>query len=112
MFGSLFGQPSVKNLSPLEVKAALDKGEAILIDVREAHEFAAERIAGAINLPLSKLTSTPLPDSGGKTLIFQCASGMRSVQAVRVCKNKGECVEHHLKGGIMAWKAHGLPTLR
>ena len=112
MFGSLFGQPRVKNLSPFEVKAAMDEGTAVLIDVREVHEFKSERIAGAINLPLSKLASTPLPEAGDKTIILQCASGMRSAQAMNICKNKGGCVEHHLKGGIMAWKAQGLPTIR
>jgi len=48
MFGS-----KVKDLTPTEVKTALDAGRILLIDVREPAEFAAERIHGALNFPLS-----------------------------------------------------------
>jgi hypothetical protein len=72
-----------KDLTPHEVKAALDAKEILLIDVREPDEFAAERIDGAVNVPLSTLDPKALPDADGKTVVMQCAGGKRSKSAAR-----------------------------
>ncbi|MFX8285686.1 rhodanese-like domain-containing protein, partial [Acinetobacter baumannii] len=37
----------VHNLDPHEVKAQLDAGAIVLVDVREPHEFAAASIPGS-----------------------------------------------------------------
>ena len=49
----MFGAPKTRDLTPTEVKAGLAANQLLLIDVREPAEFAAERIAGALNVPLS-----------------------------------------------------------
>lgn len=43
--------PEVPRVSLEEAKAALDAGSAILVDVRQPEAYAAEHIAGAINIP-------------------------------------------------------------
>jgi rhodanese-related sulfurtransferase len=108
----MFGSPKTKDLTAHQVKAALDAGEILLIDVREPDEFAAERIAGAVNLPLSSFNPKALPASGDKTLVLSCGSGKRSATAVGQCQKAGQAIDTHLTGGIMAWKAAGLPTVR
>jgi rhodanese-related sulfurtransferase len=110
MFG--LGGPKVINMTPAEVKAGLDKGDVILIDVREPDEYRSERIAGAINHPLSRLDPNALPLTSGKTVVLHCAAGGRSARAVTACKANGVDVTRHLAGGIGAWKAAGLPTVR
>ncbi|CAN5908293.1 rhodanese-like domain-containing protein [soil metagenome] len=107
----MFGAPKTKDLSPLQVKAALDAREILLIDVREPEEFAAEKIAGALNVPLSTFNPTALPDAAGKTIVLQCAGGKRSAMAVDKCRQANQAVETHLAGGLAAWKAAGLPTV-
>ena len=107
----MFGAPKTKDLTPQQVKAALDAGEILLIDVREPDEFAAERIAGSRNLPLSKFSPSALPKADGKTVVLQCAGGKRSAMAVDQCRKAGEAIETHLAGGLAAWKAAGLPTI-
>lgn len=107
----MFGAPKTKDLTPQQVKAALDTGEIVLIDVREPAEFAAEKIAGAINVPLSTFDPAALPDAGGKTVVLQCAGGKRSAMAVDKCRAANQAVETHLAGGLAAWKAAGLPTV-
>lgn len=42
-----------------DAKAALDGGEAIVVDVRSADDYAASHIVGAINIPLTDLESNP-----------------------------------------------------
>lgn len=100
-----------KDLTPQQVKAALAAHEILLIDVREPAEFAAERIDGALNLPLSTLDPSALPDADGKTIVLQCAGGKRSAMAVDQCQRADQAIETHLAGGLAAWKAAGLPTV-
>lgn len=108
----MFGAPKTKDLTPAEVKAGLDANRILLIDVREPAEFAAERITGALNVPLSSLDPAALPDAGDKTIVLQCAGGKRSAMAVDRCRKAGQGVETHLAGGLAGWKAAGLPTIR
>jgi rhodanese-related sulfurtransferase len=107
----MFGATKTKDLTPQQVKTALDAHQILLIDVREPDEFAAEKIAGAMNVPLSTLNPAALPDAGGKTIVLQCAGGKRSAMAVDRCRKAGQAIETHLAGGLAAWKAAGLPTV-
>lgn len=105
------GHAIFKDLTPAQVKAALDKGEILLVDVREPAEFAAERIHGALNFPLSTFDPRTLPDAADKAIVFQCGSGKRSAMAIDRARKGGHAIDSHLGGGILAWKAAGLPTV-
>ena len=102
---------SIENLSPADVAAKLKQGAIVLIDVREPNEYAAERIHGALLFPLSTFDPALLPDDGKRPIVFQCGSGMRSGKAVAACQAAGISHNAHMAGGIMAWKAAGLPTI-
>ena len=78
-----------RDLTPRELKAALDAGIVLLVDVREANEFAAERIPGAVNAPLSTFQPASLPDGDGRTLVMQCLGGKRSAMAIDQCRRAG-----------------------
>jgi rhodanese-related sulfurtransferase len=106
----MFG-PKTKDLTPQQVKAALDAKKILLIDVREPAEFTAEHIQGAVNAPLSSFDPHALPDADGKTIVLQCAGGKRSAMAVGQCGKANRAIDTHLAGGLMAWKAAGLPTV-
>ena len=108
MFG--FRTSDVRDLTPQEVARSMQAGEILLIDVREPAETAGERIPGAVLVPLSSFDPADLPDSGGRTLVFSCASGIRSVKAAEIAQAAGLRCDAHLAGGIKAWKAAGLPT--
>lgn len=108
----MFSLFTVKNLTPVEVREGMEKDEIVLVDVRELNEHNAERIKGAVSVPLSRLETAKLPDAEGKRIVMHCAGGVRSARAVTVCRKRGLTVDHHLAGGIAAWKAHGLPTIR
>lgn len=95
----------VLNLTAQEVAARLQAGGVTLVDVREAAEYAAEHIPGAVLQPLSAFDPAALPAGA---LIFQCGSGKRSASAVAACQAAGLPHAAHLAGGIAAWKAAGL----
>jgi rhodanese-related sulfurtransferase len=102
---------AINDFTPAQVKALLDGHRILLIDVREPAEFAAERIHGALNFPLSTFDPGALPPAGDRMMVFQCGSGKRSAMAVTRAQQAGHAIDAHLAGGIMAWKAAGLPTV-
>jgi rhodanese-related sulfurtransferase len=102
---------TVRDLEPGDVARLLSEKAILLVDVREAGEFAAERIDGATLLPLSAFDPLALPDAENRQIVFHCGSGMRSAKAVAACQAAGLSHDAHLKGGIQAWTAAGLPTI-
>jgi 3-mercaptopyruvate sulfurtransferase SseA len=42
-----------------EAKAALERGEAVMVDVRSAEAFAASHVAGALNIQLGEIETNP-----------------------------------------------------
>ena len=97
--------------SPQQIHAAMVRGEVVLIDVREPNEYAVERIHGALLFPLSTFDPAGLPDEFGKRVVLQCGSGKRSEMAFQRAFAAGVLVRSHMAGGIMAWKAAGLPLV-
>lgn len=106
----MFRPAKIKDLTPTQVSALLKKGEIVLIDVREPAEYAAGRIHGALNYPLSTFDPAALPLPADRTVVLQCGSGKRSATAIERCQRAGVDVDSHLAGGISAWRAAGLPT--
>jgi rhodanese-related sulfurtransferase len=98
----------IRTLDAREVKRLLDSGQALLIDVREAGEFAREHIEGARHMPLSALNAAALPV--GAPVVLCCASGNRSQIAARRLLASGRRDIAHLHGGLAQWKAAGLPV--
>ena len=86
--------------------------QALVVDVREADEFAAGHIPGAINMPLSVFQASKLPHPEGKVLILNCLGGKRSGMALDKCSVAQAVVDTHLAGGFGAWQSAGLPVER
>lgn len=111
MFG--FGKPKAhREIGPADLKTMLAQNQVVLVDVREPDEFAAEHIAGAVNLPLSSFDPARLPQADGKTVVLQCAGGKRSGMALERCAKAQAAIDTHLAGGLGAWKSAGLPVER
>ena len=100
----------VINLTPAEVADGLREGRLLLVDVREPNEIAVERYPEAVVVPLSHFDPADIPDPQGKQVVFACRSGRRSVTASLAAQDQGYPYNRHLAGGILAWKAAGLPT--
>jgi len=102
--------PPVEDLTPQDVARGLAEGTMLLVDVREPNETAVERYPGAVIVPLSSFDPRQIPDPHGKRVVFACRSGRRSVTASQAAQASGLPYDAHLAGGILAWKAAGLPT--
>ena len=100
------------DVTPEELKRWLDADQCVLIDVREDAEHREERIAGAQPMPLSRFDPQKLRAAhAGKRIVFHCKGGKRSTSACQRFSD-GEEQTQQLAGGIDAWKAAGLPTVK
>lgn len=102
--------PQVRDLTPQEVAQGLHDGRLVLVDVREPNETAVERFPEAVLVPLSGFDPAAIPDPAGRDVVFACRSGRRSVTASLAAQVAGLPHDKHLAGGMLGWKAAGLPT--
>jgi rhodanese-related sulfurtransferase len=100
----------VQNLTPEEVARGITEGRMLLVDVREPNETSVESYPDAVIVPLSCFDPAAIPDPNGREVVFACRSGRRSVTASLAAQDQGYPYKSHLAGGIIGWKAAGLPT--
>jgi rhodanese-related sulfurtransferase len=100
----------VHDLTPADVSTGIAEGRYLLVDVREPNEVAVEAYPDAVVVPLSSFDPQDIPDPEGKQVVFACRSGKRSVTASLAAQADGLGYDKHLAGGMLAWKAAGLPT--
>ena len=100
----------VHDLMAEDVSKGMAEGRYLLVDVREPNEVAAEAYPDAVVVPLSTFDPKAIPDPHGKEVVFACRSGKRSVTASLAAQAAGLPYDKHLAGGILGWKAAGLPT--
>ena len=100
----------VHDLAPEDVSKGMAEGRYLLVDVREPNEIAVDAYPDAVVVPLSSFDPQDIPDAHGKQVVFACRSGKRSVTASLAAQAGGLAYDKHLAGGMLAWKAAGLPT--
>lgn len=106
----------VENLTPDQVSAELERGDAVLIDLREPHEREQSGyIPGAAHAPRGMLEFYADPSSSyhreefdpDRRIILHCASGGRSALGADTLQQMGYKNVAHLDGGLKAWKEAG-----
>ncbi len=106
------GETGVRDVDIATLRCWLERGEAVVVDVREAEEYAEERIPGAVPFPLSRFDPAKLPVAPGKRTVLACFIGGRSAEAAERLLAAGHETAFHLDGGLFAWKEAGLETER
>jgi rhodanese-related sulfurtransferase len=88
----------------------------VLIDVREADEFAAGHIPGAVHASRGmlefKLSSTPELSSRDLKLVVYCKTSGRAALAARSLHDMGYLSVTSIAGGFDAWVAAGKPVAK
>ena len=96
-----------------ETLALMEKGEAVLVDLRDASERQRHGIVpGSVHASYGGLDDHLAPGgllhelatTTGKRLVFYCAYGERSAMAVEAAREAGLNRPCHVSGGIEAWK--------
>ncbi|WP_420597354.1 rhodanese-like domain-containing protein [Deinococcus sp.] len=99
----------MNEVTPQDAQSKVKNG-ALLIDVREANEYAEVHAQDAQLMPLSEFAQQYSELPKDKELIVICRSGARSAQAAQHLLDNGYSNVSNLKGGTMAWQEAGLPT--
>lgn len=87
----------------------LREAGALLIDVREAHEWRSGHAHGAINSPLRCLAFQIHVLPRDRDILFICTSGNRSGVAAMLARRAGIKRSWNVRGGMLSWMAAGLP---
>ena len=90
----------------------INREKAVVVDVRDATEFATGHLVGARNIPLAEFDAKLPAAVKNKTLpvILVCRTGSRSSAAVAMARKLGYTQAQSLAGGISAWTAAKLPV--
>jgi molybdopterin/thiamine biosynthesis adenylyltransferase/rhodanese-related sulfurtransferase len=99
-------------ITPLELKALLDRGDkTMILDVRNPEEITICRIAGSTVIPLPELPGRLSELDQGIPMVVHCKSGVRSAKAIALLQSAGFSQLKNLKGGILAWVQEVDPSL-
>jgi len=102
--------PAVKQLSPADAKALIDRALLELFDVRPPHERALANIPAARALDEAGQQYLFSLDKNAP-IAFLCHHGMRSQAAAEQLLAEGFRNVHNVKGGIHAWSQTVDPSL-
>lgn len=107
----MFMRGGGNQVSPAEATLLINRENAIVIDVREADEFAGGHLPESRHLPLSALAERigELDKYKDKAVIVCCATGMRSGKACKEFAKQGFSNLNSLAGGVDAWVGAGYP---
>jgi rhodanese-related sulfurtransferase len=104
---------TTQRMPPADAARRIQRGEAILVDVREPDEHRREHVAGAALHPSSAFSVTGFPAAGpGRQVLVLCRSGNRAGKVADALRAAGRQDIAVVEGGILAWEKAGLPVTR
>ncbi|MBI3284143.1 MAG: rhodanese-like domain-containing protein [Burkholderiales bacterium] len=101
-------------VSQLQATQYMNQNKTLVLDVRNADEFAAGHLPNAKNIPLAELGERlkEIEKSKNAVVITVCANGVRSASAAGLLSKSGFAQAFSLEGGLNAWKSQGLPVVK
>ncbi len=99
----------IHEVSPAEARERAK--DAVLVDVREADEWAQGHVPGAVFIPrgfLELRVEEKVPDRATEVILY-CAGGTRSALAARALQDLGYERVSSMAGGFGKWKESGFP---
>jgi rhodanese-related sulfurtransferase len=108
----MFNKPSIEEVSAEEAQAK-QKAEAVIVDVREPHEWREGYIPGAkLIIPLGSLAKRAQELDPSKEIIAVCRSGNRSIGAALILQRAGFTRVSSMTGGMISRMRQRLPVSR
>ena len=82
---------------------------AMLLDVREAHEWKQGHAPDAVHIPMRSVKPSDVPHD--RPIYCICRSGNRSGRVTQMLRRAGVDARN-VSGGMQAWLAAGLPVVK
>jgi rhodanese-related sulfurtransferase len=105
----------VRDVEPEELHKLLNSSNGdrpVVIDVREAWEYASGHVPGSKLIPLGSLRREMSNLDPSQAVAVICASGSRSQSAAALLGQQGFKVVYNVVGGTYNWMQSGLPLER
>jgi rhodanese-related sulfurtransferase len=105
----------IQEISANEIDHALLQSD-VLLDVREADEYAAGHLPGAIHISRGmlefRLTNTPELGARDLKIVLYCKNSGRAALAACALHDMGYLHVGSISGGFDAWAAAGKPVVK
>lgn len=100
-----------KEVGPVLAVQLINRRDAIILDVRDAAEFASGHLPNARHIPVTEIDKRikEIEKFKERPILVSCRSGSRSAAACGVLRKNGFAEVFSLKGGILAWQQAGMP---
>lgn len=101
-------------VTPQELVNLVNRDGAVVIDVRDAKEFAQGHIVDAVNVPHTALGTRvgELDRYKSKPVVVACKMGQHAGPAGTVLRKAGFENVARLKGGVTGWVNDNLPVVK
>lgn len=105
----------IQEISLMDADQAIGEAD-VLLDVREADEFAAGHLPGAVHMSRGmlefKLSNHPQLSSRDVKIVLYCKTSGRAALAACALHDMGYLNVKSIAGGFDAWSAAGKPTVK
>ena len=99
------------SVNTLQATRLINDG-AVVLDVREAGEYATGHLPSSRHIPSAELDKRLGELPSGKPVIVVCASGSRAARAASALRKAGRADVFCLDGGVSGWQQAGLPVVK
>lgn len=108
------GADGVANIAATQAVMLMSRGKPLILDVRDATEFATGHIQGAKNIPMAELAGRikEIEKFKDKPVLVHCQKGMRAKGACSILKAQQFSQLNNLQGGLDAWVEAKLPLIK
>jgi len=105
------GRIGAKEVSVQQAVQLINRRDAVVIDVRDAADFASGHIPNARHMPVAEMEKRlkELEKLKSRPVIVSCRSGNRAAAASAVLRKNGFQEVFPLKGGILGWQQASMP---
>jgi rhodanese-related sulfurtransferase len=103
---------NITEISPAEAQQQTERGDAVLIDIREDEDWREDHAKGAkhLNRGIIELEIEEQVPDPKTPIICYCGGGSRSALVAESLQKMGYENVRSLAGGFRAWKEIGLPS--
>lgn len=100
-------------IAPTDAVRLVNAG-AVVLDVRDANDYAAGHIIDSRNIPAGEVAqrADTLKKYKEKPVVICCETGLASAAAAKALKAAGFTKVATLKGGLRSWRQENLPLVK
>ena len=109
---SISVKQGISEMTPLEVKPAVEAAYAQFIDVRTPEEYKSGHADRAKNIPLDTLSQNLDKLEKNEPVYLICQTGKRSMKAAQMLNEAGFPQTVSVAGGTTAWQEAGFPMAK